>query len=191
MRNRTSSRQKTSATCGHRLGVTRWCRRDAANLVSGPKGRRAFVGVPATVEEIRSAFADSVEDDAIEAAAEVFRQSSCEGEDASSSADHVCGRELMVDDLGLNHIRPNLRATVGSVHRVMLSFEVTMSCGRYQVDWNWRHKVRCGWPCTGLLSRTHTSGKRKCKLLLDIGGSFGHLNAELLIMTDCWHWFGR
>ena len=65
--------------------------------------------MPAIVDEVRSAF-DLVEDDAVEASAELFRQSSSESEDASSIADDICEEsneeELKADDVAIEPLPP-------------------------------------------------------------------------------------
>ena len=97
-------------------------------------GPRAQNGVPAMVDEVRSAFG-LVEDDALEASAELFRQSSSESEDASSIADDIFEEsneeELMADDVAIEPLLPEralgLTHTtfVAVVLRVVPPFEVT------------------------------------------------------------------
>ena len=69
----------------------------------------AHDGVPATVDEVRSAFG-LVEDHAVEASAGLFRQSSSESEDASSIADDICEEsneeELKADDVAIEPLPP-------------------------------------------------------------------------------------
>ena len=101
---------ETSAP-GEGLDWTAWWHRNsnAANLVQALNGPCAHDGVPAIVDEVRSAF-DLVEDDAVEDSAELFRQSSSESEDASSIADDICEEsneeELKADDVAIEPLPP-------------------------------------------------------------------------------------
>ena len=110
LRSRTASRQKTPAP-GEGLdwdSVVVPQQRRRQPRPSPLNGPRAHHGVPAIVDEVRSAFG-LVEDDAVEANAELFRQSSSESEDASSIADDICEsneEELKADDVAIEPLLP-------------------------------------------------------------------------------------
>ena len=106
----------------------------------------AHDGVPAAVDEVRSAFG-FVEDHAVEASAGLFRQSSSESEDASSIANDICEEsneeELKADDVAIEPLPPEralelTHTTSVSVVLRQYSRSKLRRVGRpalYQVSW--------------------------------------------------------
>ena len=123
-------------------------------------------GVQAIVDEVWSAF-DLVEDDAVEASTELFRQSSSESEDASSIADDMYEEsneeEHKADDVAIEALPPEraLELThttfVAVVLRVVPPFEVTTG---------WKTRTVSSQLDTGASwadCRTYSSDKYNCK----------------------------
>ena len=124
-------------------------------------GPRAHDGVPGIVDEVRSA-CDLVEDDAVEASAELFRQCSSKSEDASSIADDICEEsheeELKADDVAIEALPPEraLELThttfVAIVLRVVPPFEVTTG---------WKTRAVSSQLDTGVTRRTMGNSRQR------------------------------
>ena len=156
----------------------------------------AHDGVPAIVDEVRSAFG-LVEDHAVEASAGLFRQSSSESEDASSNADDICEEsneeELKAGDVASEPLPPERALEL--THTISVSVDLRQysrsklrRVGRpalYQC-----HKVHHGEQFMSRLPHTDSSGKYKCKLHLDKNRSFAQLDAELLKWLMVWRGYG-
>ena len=167
LRSRTASRQKRQCQARASIGTQWWYRNsDTAKPRLNPlNGLRAHDGVPAIVDEVRSAWSR----------AELFRQSSSESEDASSIADDICEEsneeELKADDVAIKALPPEPALELTHTTFVAVVLRVVQPC---EVTTGWKTRAVSSQLDTGVTRctmgkslladcRTNSSDKYHCK----------------------------